>query len=736
MSNCIKWHRHIQLHIFVALSGKMATLEKPMNEFKSLSRKVYKVMEDIGAGLETRRVLIEAKTVREILYTVSEIDQPCSHYIFGSSFEGTSTTGLQSDLDEMVVDEKLYVVADVTEAPKYQSCYLIIQDQMTPPGYAKLQLVSNGKCLYRSYSTLPDIAWNLYEIDSENRCVFTVLVPPEFVYATERHGPAFTTLSKKSAFTQDTVIGFRSKGWPKCASEWFTRKRQYAFPSSTMTEAFKKLGCFFVCVGHPYSSERHLQWRISFSLQERMLTTHFNSVQLKCYVLMKLIKNKVILPRLGRQSISSYHCKTCMFYLIECTPSQFWTEENLLNCVLACLKLISMWLNENVCPNYFIPSENMFDGRLSRQIKVQLCQVLEFLTCTDFRYLLSIESDDFAQRLIGTPSSARQLLNGEHMRSLMKFDEYFACATRVQSIRKSLIQAENKEDVMPCLDTCFRLKSKLQGIKTVNEHTEEETRNAIAFILPYITLDAMSNLITISVRQGKSKEDILAYLLSDEWHRISIESDMFSSRLKQATYLYMFGHHDMSLNILTDLEGKISDQIITICNSGGIELSFTEKFVCERNRTSFRDLIRNYSLPCSLFYQSESTLTPIALRYEMLRKTFHRFKDMDKYWSACAEVDGKILLYFLLYLNHSRLGMDSDAVGDTRQLMAILSKDPNLGHKSTALNLLGWMFNDQGSCDKAYLFFRKSLIIKPSKNAALWHILWLIRDRFRSISRI
>lgn len=239
-SNCIKWHKHIQLHIFVVLSGKMATLEKPMNEFKSLSRRVFKVMGDIRVCPEVRRVQIEAKPVREILYTAGEIDQPYSHYIFGSSFEGTSTTGLQSDLDEMVVDEKLYVVADVTEAQKHKSCYLTIQDHITPPGYAKLQLVSNGNCLYESYSTLPDIARGLYEIDSENRCLFTVLVPPTFVYATERHGPAFTTLSRKSAFTQDTVIGLRSKGWPECASEWFTRKRQYAFPSSAMIEAFKK----------------------------------------------------------------------------------------------------------------------------------------------------------------------------------------------------------------------------------------------------------------------------------------------------------------------------------------------------------------------------------------------------------------------------------------------------------------------------------------------------------------
>ena len=121
----------------------------------------------------------------------------------------------------------------------------------------------------------------------------------------------------------DLVLAVRSLSWPDCASEWLVRERHYNWPSQEQIDKCKTLGCFFVQVGHPKSDEYHLQWRISFSLQERLLDTDFNSVHLKCYILLKMMKKERVHKSLGEKSLTSYHFKTCMLYMIENTPGEF-----------------------------------------------------------------------------------------------------------------------------------------------------------------------------------------------------------------------------------------------------------------------------------------------------------------------------------------------------------------------------------------------------------------------------
>ena len=50
--------------------------------------------------------------------------------------------------------------------------------------------------------------------------------------------------------------------------------------------------------------------------------------------------------------------------------------DNLLTCLLGCLKLIFTWVVNGVCPNYFSPAENMFE-RLSGGILRKLSHGLQ-----------------------------------------------------------------------------------------------------------------------------------------------------------------------------------------------------------------------------------------------------------------------------------------------------------------------------------------------------------------------
>ena len=283
-------------------------------------------------------------------------------------------------------------MTNISEAQHYQDCVLLVQDSKTPPGYAKLQRVCYG--VLGTGTMFNEQCGYSPCIDAEDRaCIYLqIALGPDQV----RHGPAVSE-HKILCAASDYVPALRCRSWPACAFEWLVRQRHHNWPSQEQIDQCKTLGCFFVSVGHPCSKEKHIQYRISFSLQERLLVTAFNAVQLKCYILLKMIKREKIHTTLGEKSLTSYHFKTCMLYMIENTPAEFWRKKNLLVCLYHCLKKMLECVETGECPNYFIPEENMFEGKISKQMQQKLCDILNRILAADFKFLVHIKSDDLGK---------------------------------------------------------------------------------------------------------------------------------------------------------------------------------------------------------------------------------------------------------------------------------------------------------------------------------------------------
>ncbi|XP_062588951.1 uncharacterized protein LOC134250605 [Saccostrea cucullata] len=58
--------------------------------------------------------------------------------------------------------------------------------------------------------------------------------------------------------------------------------------------------------------------------------------------------------------LCSYHMKTAVFWVIQQNTIPHWHPQNLLESFWVCFKLILKWVYEGVCPNFFIPENNMF----------------------------------------------------------------------------------------------------------------------------------------------------------------------------------------------------------------------------------------------------------------------------------------------------------------------------------------------------------------------------------------
>ena len=372
--------------------------------YRPLSLRLFSVMDDIGASEEMRKVRMESRVTREILKTMYWQPEQ-SVYYFGSQADGTTTDGMKSDVDTVYIFNNLPVATDPSEHPVGTSL-LFIQDATIPAGYCKLQLTQDG---VPQYGDVPDAdpypdercrRWLQFIADTDNRlvCCFTPS-DSDLRYYDQRHGPAMTRNVSAVKVSEDIVHAVECNNTSHFIHNWLSRTRKFHWPTGDILQICKTAGCLFVPVGHPHSEDHEQQWRISLSHQEKLLVTQFNSVQFKCFILLKMISKEIIHKSVA-DSLSSYHIKTCMFFVIENTLCEFWKPENLLVCISLCLRKLLEWVNAKYCPNYFIPEENMFDRRIHGTVRLRLQGVLQQLVSADCKFLSDIQCDGVGERFI------------------------------------------------------------------------------------------------------------------------------------------------------------------------------------------------------------------------------------------------------------------------------------------------------------------------------------------------
>ncbi|KAH3897264.1 hypothetical protein DPMN_021451 [Dreissena polymorpha] len=103
------------------------------------------------------------------------------------------------------------------------------------------------------------------------------------------------------------------------------RCRGKHWPPVQLLEAAQVAPCFLVPAGHPDSDFKREEWRLSPNLIERMLMLSFNMTQIKLYIVLKLINISLFAKFVGA-SITSFHSKTTMYYIIENTHPSLWSE--------------------------------------------------------------------------------------------------------------------------------------------------------------------------------------------------------------------------------------------------------------------------------------------------------------------------------------------------------------------------------------------------------------------------
>ena len=693
-------------------------------------------MEDLGATIETRNIKMEAAISGEILGTIA--GAPISAYRFGSHYEGTSTEGLLPDNDVAVILPDMPVITDIANCPSYNSYLLVPVEQ---PGYVRLQLVHNGDVQWERCPELKLHKYHHLSVDINNRVCLVQNSGSEGLTLRELHrkeGPAIHIDAKKGIASSDFVYALSCSDWPECARKWLSRRRIYGWPSKELIKQCKSLGFIVVSASHPASDEKQFQWRISFSHQERLLVTQFNSVQLKCYILLKIIKKELVKQYIKEDTLTSYHLKTCMLYILENTPSELWVPENLVGCLIMCLRQIHLWIRDEKIPNYFIPGENMLDRITTPELRRKLAARIDWTLNCDIRdALCNLQTDNIGYYLMRFP--------------IRRIDPLVRLYVRMISLRSPLINTSRIRLVITfkcvyqqyseCLryDRDSRIKhmkealvhniSELAGTRRITIHTEEETRRALSLILPFLHLSLLSCEI---VQRIDKPTEAVQYIREDNaWF---LADPIYSSaNLKKASALSMLGYHQLSLDVLSSF--TITEKVC-MCDCYCPKILYIPAIrilvqaTQDRHDITTIELLRDFVQPCVHFFAHEQQITPVAINYEMIRSYVTPFKVLQEqfnypWWYRWGVVDGHFLQLFLLYLNHRALGQNSQATVDVKKMIRLLNSK-TVCHRETCLNLLGYVHRDRGEINRAVQCFGKSLQTNPLCNAAFWHLCFLI----------
>ena len=562
-----------------------------------------------------------------------------------------------------------------------------------------------------------DVDHGYFRVDMQNRICVCKNVEP---FNVNIHGPAVTCLSTRPyIYDHDFVLSYRCMEWPKSAKRWLCRSRLHNWPSSTLIKEMKSKGHFVVPVGHYASPECDKEWRISLSLQERLLIYSLNPTQHKCYVLLKMVKD-ILLYFVGVESISSYHCKTCLFYTIENTPGHFWQPKKLFSCLQMCLMRLHTWVVEGVCPNYFIPEENMFERRNFPEIKEKLSSALWMLVTSNCGYLIQIRCEEIGKWL-GVAClrglAAIEPLFETHSSIITLYLNSFQDGTRS---RNMMLRECVDDDQTECLHNHSSMITRLISIDSVTEYDDDDIRDALYLLTPHIKLSYLSTVVSLA-----QTDAALKCLGGENWGDLKSTVVAMPSVLKQAMFLYMFGYFEQSLYSLEHVDKPADDVLISCCACTYLHTQVPIQVYEEvsKQNLSKQELHLKYVIPCTAFLPSEKGLIPEPLAYEMERsKNTGTARKSFEFWFDWAVVDSKFLFYFLLYINHAQLQNHLPMCMYTAAMEALIDKDPNLAHKETDLNLLGWVYKQEGRLRNAMACFKDSLTVKESHNAAILHM--------------
>ncbi|XP_052806140.1 uncharacterized protein LOC128235370 [Mya arenaria] len=693
-----------------------------------MSLRLARVMDDIGVNRLVVKRRRETYLQRENIETMVDHLKgfKTTNFHFGSQSEGSTTLGMRSDIDQLKCTENINIILNLTDWEYGVETYLMVKEGNTPPQHYWLQYVREDSPEPNGYYGQEDgvpyedgrvfLSNRLEKKDwvrfLGNRCVIS---GPSVSYSEE----------------WDYVFALKCKQLPPEVEWWLQRPRSSHWPTREMMQDARECSCFLVPDGHFQSLNEGIEWRISPNQIERILVFSFTTVQLKCYVVFKMLKKYLNEHYLGHHGkLTSFHCKTIMFFTIERISPAEWKEDRLIKCISYCLHTLLTFLKRGYCPHFILSGVNLFEGKISRCCQISLMEIVKVFLKNNLMILYDLQIDSLGQR-IQTPSS--DML--EPRSALFKTINNVLACDLIEHVSFKLtfcIHAIANDELNPAqFRRLFNEFAILDDDNIINILGCYE-RYALSLLKPHV-FSLVASIVSSSFIEHNIPFKPEIYHLYER----SFDTDVTSSRLKLASMLYCNADYLKAGDVLSDIELRYSVNVHAICGckrkfDGDEPELLSENTVHDWN---YNTALLKVAL-CVRFTRLEAFCVPTILLCEMNRAVNDdvQFRRMSEFfWMDMAVVDSRPYLFYLQYLTYGKLDLrlrQEEALSNLEK--CVINRDMGtLNHPETGINLLGHCWELEGYHQKALQCYIRSVFKEPRNNAANWHIRRLTGNRLR-----
>ncbi|XP_052785902.1 uncharacterized protein LOC128221344 [Mya arenaria] len=692
-------------------------MDRDLDHKAWMSLRLSRVLDDIGANRQVVKKRRETFLLREAVDTIRikllGSNVTCFH--FGSQSEGSTTLGMNSDIDLLLCDNDTNIMSNWLDWEAGMQNFLMVKEESTPPQHYWLQWIrpdSPEPVRYNGQKNcLPHIDGRVFVSNKiwqdEGKRVY---------------GNEFICSGPSVSFSEewDFVNAFKCEVMPPEVDRWFHRPRHGHWPTPEVMQAARECSCFLVPDGHFESLNENIEWRLSPSQIERILVFSFTTVQLKCYVVLKMIKKYIMEQYLSHHSkLTSFHCKTVMFFTIERISREEWREDRLIGCIGYCLQTLDFFLMKGYCPHYIIPEVNLFEGKITRRYQLLLLGKIKENLNNNLMILYDLQYDSLGQRFRNPTTDMFET------RSTIcrKIDNVLA-GDLIKQVNIRFLDVAVDNELNP--EKYLRLFTVLSIIPEddyiIHILTRYE-RRVISVLKPLIYSFLASVTSSFYIQHELQFTPEIFY-----FYERSVDTDVTSSRLKLASMLYCRGDLLRAADVLHDVERRFDGNVHAVCGCGKVWGDVERPTLIHDSTThdwSYGDAIRKVAL-CVRFTRLEAFCVPPFLLFEMNRAmnddVQHR-KGNQLIWMDKAVVDSKSYLFYLQYLTYGGMGIRLRQLNALRNLEKCRSLEElrNLYHYETYFNLVGHCWEMEGDPAKALRFYTFSIFVHPRNNAANWH---------------
>ncbi|XP_045191682.2 uncharacterized protein LOC123548454 [Mercenaria mercenaria] len=681
--------------------------------YHNVSTRLSEVLGDIGVNENMVLKRRSAALLRETMKTINIRTKNGSQftaYNLGSQSEGTTTRGLQSDIDSLFCLDQFILIQDWSEWTPGKCNFLIIQDETTPPGYCLLQRLRLDAPLPTTHETP-----NFYVKDTHGRILLkNKVIDAVILEGFQRQGPSTASVAEPGNLASDSVAAFPCKSWPQSSRACLDRQDTNIWLTAEIKRYAKSTKCFVVGAGSRASENADFEWRLSTSLAEQCLMFNLNITQIRCYILMKMIlKTYINVENLNNESyISSFMCKTVLFHCIASKPASVWKECNILNCLNFCIFTLNNCILNERCPHFIVRENNLMAEKISAEVKQQLLErVSNFIPC-DGISLFGIQIDDLGERL----QIKLNMINEVH-HHIPQPDEYTMSVTSqlLEGTAASILETQEIGD--------GNLETLLQQVMQLTTYYRDGNmleKTACRLLTPLLCTSIGSLIASqnIQINRIVSPQTLT-------WLEAGLDSDVASSRLKLASIMYCVGNAEITALILSYIEEQYNIEVTEpVCSCHSIHSLYIKRGFGQLSSQYGVEALKYIVTFCVKFYPGEINCAPHELQYEMFRSTQEdlQHRGEDDAWMDCAVVDSLPYLYFLQYKTYSNLQRPEEQQQALNKLMWVIETEDNLGHRETALNLLGQCMEQENRPADAIQCYMLSLSHRERNNAARIHI--------------